>query len=296
MTTGTDSKPTTPLKKERRQIWWVLFLFSIVAIAISGVSLAQRIGEYYKEVDHPLFAYIEVLSTDFTFAGHEVHVEEVIDDDSDPAIKVTYGEHTLLLDVVYPPKYQLPTLFDRQHEWFSMLFFADRANMTLDEFETRIANDEIRPRLAIVTRTPFGIEPIKEPRFDSIAQEQNMSSGEVHTDRFRYDFYEFDRDGTFSHEIKRFPESGKSLMRRRVNAELKGQPEPQRAEDEIQEYTWEYGAALKVTNRAPAITIEKQALLNAGWTLPVAASGFLMLVVSFFFAIAPARTQINTGT
>ncbi|MEZ6165288.1 MAG: hypothetical protein R3B67_12745 [Phycisphaerales bacterium] len=78
-------------------------------------------------------------------------------------------------------------------------------------------------------------------------------------------------------------------MRRRANAELKGEPEPQRSDDEIQEYTWEYGAALKVTNRPPGITLEKQALLNAGWTLPVAASGFLLLVVSFCFAIAPDR-------
>ena len=78
-------------------------------------------------------------------------------------------------------------------------------------------------------------------------------------------------------------------MRRKVNAELKGEPEPQRAEDEIKEYTWQWGAAIKVTNRPPPITQERQALRDAGWTLPVAAAGFLMLVVSFFFAIAPAR-------
>lgn len=287
---GTE-KPIQHAKKESRRVWWGLCIISIIAIVIAGVSLTKRIGDYYKQVDHPLFAYIQVASSDFTFAGRDVSLREIVREDESQAIEVVFGDETLELDVVYPPKHALPTLFDRQNEWFTMVFFADRSGMTLEEFENRIASDEIRPRLAIVTRTPFGLDPVKDPRFDSIGREQNMSTGEVHTDRFRFDFYEFQRDGTIDHEYKRFPESGKSLMRRRVNAELRGEPEPQRADDEIQEYTWQYGAALKVTNRPPAITLEKQALLNAGWTLPVAAAGFLLLVVSFFFAIAPARVK-----
>lgn len=293
MTTEPTNASAAP-KRENRLPWWLLFAASVIAVLVSGVSLTNRIGAYYDEVDHPLFAYIQVASTDFTFAQREVRFEEVILDEQ-PVIRVTFGEQELLLPVAISPKHALPTLFDRQREWLGVFFFADRANMTIEQFKARIASDEIRPRLAIVTRTPFGVDPVKEPRFDSIARQQNESTAEVHRDRFRYDFYELTREGDIEHQVKRFPESGKSLMRRRVNAELKGEPEPQRADDEISEYTWEYGAALKVTNRPPAITLEKQALLNAGWTLPVAAAGFLLGAVAFFFAIAPPRAREETA-
>ncbi|MCR9075371.1 MAG: hypothetical protein NXI07_04960 [bacterium] len=287
---GTDqSKPAEQAHREGRGIWWMLFYLSIVAIIVAGISLTKRIGAYYERVDHPLFAYNEVASTDFTFAGRDVSIEEIQRSDESMALRVEYGDESLELDVVYPPKHTLPTLFDRQREWFGMYFFADRSGMTLQQFEDGIASDEIQLRLAIVTRTPFGVEPAKDPRHESIGRTENETTGEARRDLFRYDFYEFKRDGTIELESKRFPESGKSFMRRRVNAELRGEPEPERADDEIREYTWQWGAAIKVTNRPPPITQERQALLNAGWTLPVAAGGFLLLAVSFFFAIAPPR-------
>lgn len=287
---GTDhSKPARKAPREGRGIWWMLFFISIVAIIVAGISLTKRIGAYYERVDHPLFAYNEVASTEFTFAGRDVSIEEVQRADESLALLVEYGDQSMEIDVVYPPKHALPTLFDRQREWFGMYFFADRSGMTLQQFEEGIASDEIQLRLAIVTRTPFGVEPAKDPRHESIGRTENETTGEARRDLFRYDFYEFKRDGTIELESKRFPESGKSFMRRRVNAELRGEPEPERADDEIREYTWQWGAAIKVTNRPPPITQERQALLNAGWTLPVAAGGFLMLAVSFFFAIAPPR-------
>ena len=287
---GTEnSNPTSAATREKRGIWWILAGISVVAILVAGVNLTKRIGAYHERVDHPLFAYIEVVSTRFSFADREISIEEHQRDDGTLGLLVSYGDETLDLDVVYPPKHTLPTLFDRQREWFGMYFFADRSGRTLLEFEDAIATDEIPLRLAIVTRTPFGVDPAKEPRHDGIGRDENQTTGEARRDLFRYDFYEFERDGTINHESKRFPESGKSFMRRRVNAELKGEPEPERASDEIKEYTWQWGSAIKVTNRPPPITQERQALIDAGWTLPVAAGGFLMLVVSFFFAIAPAR-------
>ena len=280
---------TTPLPKKGRGIWWGLFVLSLVAILIAGLQLTKRIGKYYDDADNPLFAYVQLVSTDFTFAGQEVSLTETTDAEGKQIIDVRFGEEQLLLDVVYQPKHHLPTLFDRQREWLGMYFFADRSGMTLTEFQHRIQTDEILPRLAIVTRTPFGVEPAKDPRHESIARNENETTGEARRDLFRYDFYEFKRDGTIAHEALRFPESGKSFLRRRVNADLKGEPEPQRADDELREYTWQWGAAIKVTNRPPPITQERQALLYAGWTLPVAAAGFLLAAVSFFFAIAPAR-------
>lgn len=287
---GTDTTPTqTDRPREKRGVWWIIAAISVVAILVAGINLTKRIGAYYEREDNPLFAYIEVVSTGFTFAEREVTITELQREDGSLALVATFGDETLELDVVYPPKHTLPTLFDRQREWFGMYFFADRSGRTLREFEDAIYQDEIPLRLAIVTRTPFGVEPAKEPRFDSIGRDENETTGEARRDLFRYDFYEFMPDGTIAQESKRFPESGKSFMRRQVNAELKGEPSPERADDEIKEYTWQWGAALKVTNRPPAITQERQALRDAGWTLPVAAGGFLMLVVSFFFAIAPPR-------
>jgi hypothetical protein len=289
-TMGTDTTPSKPDRpREKRGIWWIIAAISVVAILVAGINLTKRIGAYYEREDNPLFAFIEVVSTEFTFADRDVTITESQREDGSLALLATFGDETIELDVVYPPKHTLPTLFDRQREWFGMYFFADRSGRTLREFEDAIYKDEIPLRLAIVTRTPFGVEPAKEPRFDSIERDENQTTGEARRDLFRYDFYEFMPDGTIALESKRFPESGKSFMRRQVNAELKGEPAPERADDEIREYTWQWGAALKVTNRPPAITQERQALRDAGWTLPVAAAGFLMLVVSFFFAIAPAR-------
>lgn len=288
-TMGTDSTKPIQETKDSRTICWALVVISIIAIVISGYALAKRISVYNDTTDHSLFAYIEVVSSSFTFADKPVTlVEDTVDDK--PVIRVGYGDVELVLDVAIESKVPLPTLFDRQKDWMTMVFFADRSGMTLAEFDQKIRTDEIRPRLALITRTPFGIEPPKEPRFENIGHDENQSTGDVHREQWRFDCYEFLRDGTTNHEVKRFPESGKSLLRRQNYAKLNGEPIPQRSEGELEEYTWQYGAALKTMPRAPAITFEKQALRNAGWTLPVAAGGFLLLIISFFFAIAPPRT------
>ncbi|MEZ6165287.1 MAG: hypothetical protein R3B67_12740 [Phycisphaerales bacterium] len=143
--------PPRKARKERRGIWWALVLISLVAIIVAGIELTKRIGAYYEQVEHPLFAYIQVASTDFTFAGRDVKLEELQLDSGEKLVRVTFDDQTLDLDVVYPPKHELPTLFDRQREWLGMFFFADRSRMTMQEFERRIMTDEIQPRLAIVT-------------------------------------------------------------------------------------------------------------------------------------------------
>ncbi len=276
-------------KKESRAFWWVLVVVSLVMIGVSGFSLAKRIDQYNKTNDNPLFAFIQATSPSFTFAGRPVTVVEETRDDK-AVIVVTYGDEELVLDVAVPPVQPLPDLYDRQKDWLTISLFADRSGMSMKEFEAKIISDEIKPRLGIITRTPFGIEPAKAPRFEGIEHEKNASTADVHREQWRFDCYEFLRDGTITHEIKRYPESGKSLARRQNYAKLKGEPIPGRRDDELAEYTWQYGAALKVMPRAPAITHERQALRVSGWTLPATATGFLLLLVSFFFAIAPKRT------
>lgn len=291
MDTDTTTMPT-PAKapKESRAVWWAMVVLSIITIAISGQQLAKRIAGYYESFDHPLFAYIPAQSTDFEFAGRQLKLTEDTIDDK-PVIRIDYGDQQLILDVSIPPQQPLPTLYDRHKDWMTLVFFADRSGMSLDDFVAKFDTDEIQPRLALATRTPFGIAPVKEPIFEGIEHEKNLSTGDVHREQWRLDFYEFKRDGTIEKETKRYPESSRSLTRRQKQAVKEGNHLPERRDDEIQVYTWEYGAALKVMPRAPAITMEKQALRVAGWTLPVAAAGFLVLVISFFFAIAPQRTK-----
>ena len=275
---------------EHRGIFWGLFALALIMIAVAGYQLAGRIAEFNQVEDRPIFAFIPIISTDFEFAGRPVTLKEETIDDR-PVVRVQYGDEELVLDVTVPPTVPLPSLYERQKDWMTLNFFADRSGMTKGEFMAKIESDEINPRLGLVTRTPFGIEPAKAPRFDNIAQEKNASSADVHREQWRFDCYEFNRDGTITHEVKRFPESGRSLLTRQNYAKLKGEEIPQRSEGELEEYSWEYDSALKVMPRAPAITMEKQALRNAGWTLPTAAAGFLLAIVSFFFAIAPARTS-----
>ncbi len=277
-----------PPVKEGRRIWWSLCGVSLLTIVIAGIALAGRIADYNKESDHPLFAYIQVASTSFTFAGRTVELLEETLDGRD-VVRVRYGDEELILDVAIPPLVPLPTLYERQKDWLTLSFFADRAGMSMREFQRKLENDEIKPRLALVTRTPFGVDPLKAPNHESLQQPETWGNGEIRSDLWRFDCYEFLRDGTIVHEVKRFPESGQSLLRRQNYAKLKGEPIPQRRDGELEEYSWQRGAALKIMPRAPAITMEQQALRVSGWTLPATAAGFLVFLVSFFFAIAPAR-------
>jgi hypothetical protein len=288
---------TTNTKSESRRGYWILVALSVVVIIISGYALAARISNYNGSEERSLFAYIQAQSTDFVFADRPITISEVtIESETDAGIeskdfiRVIFGDQELLLDVAMAPKQPLPSLYERHKNWMTLVFFADRSGMTLKEFSRRIETDEIRPRLAIAARYPFGIDAPKDPRFENLQQQENWATGEVRRDRWRFDFYEFNRDGSIATESLRFPESGKSLLRRQNYAKLKGEEIPTRDEGEIEEYSWQYGAAIKTMKRPPAITFEKQALRVAGWTLPTAAASFLVLVISFFFAIAPPRT------
>jgi len=276
--------------KATRKVLWFIAALSIATLAVSSVALAKRIHNFNQQRQAPLYSFIDIQNDSFEMFGHQFNMIETTIDDK-PYLKINFGSDELLLPVAIPPRHQLPTLFDRQADWMSMMVLADRAGMSLQELNNKINAGQIIPRLIIVTRTPFGVEPTKDKIFDSIEHEKNESWGQSRRDLWRFNFYEMNPQGTITtHQPLRFPESGKSLLRRQNNAKLKGLPIPQRNPGEITEYTWQYGAALKVSPRAPAITFENQALRAAGWTLPTTAASILILIASIFFAIAPPRT------
>jgi len=281
-----------PNKPRRRTLHWTVAGVSLVTLVVSTLLLANRVRAYNESSVSSLYAYVEVVNPEFDYFDRSIEITDVQSDDSEDlghVLRVQYGDDVLTLPVAVEPRQNLPGLFNKHTSWMRMMFCADRAGMSMDEFQARMARDEIETRLIIVTRTPFGIDAKKGGVF-GLEQEQNESTGDVRRDRWLFDFYELAPDGGFIvHQPLRFPESGKSLLRRQNNAKLKGEPIPGREAGELQERTWQYGAALKVMPRAPAITFENQALRAAGWTLPAASASVLGLVYGVFFALAPAR-------
>lgn len=278
-------------RRPRRILPWLVAAVSLVTLVVSVVMLAQRVRTYNESSVNSVFAFIEVNNPEFEFFGRPVVLTEVETDDGDPAVRISYGNDGLSIPVTVEPRQKLPGFFNRHADWLRMVFFADRSGLSMEEFQARMARDEIETRLVVVTRTPFGVDPDK-PGLFGLEQERNESTADVRRDQWRFDFYELNPEGGLTvHQPLRFPESGKSLLRRQNQAELAGEPIPQRDPGEIQERTWQYGAALKVMPRAPAITFENQALRAAGWTLPVASASVLGLVFGVFFGIAPARTR-----
>lgn len=281
-----------PDKPRRRTLPWTVAAISLVTLIASTYLLAKRVRAYNEASVSSLFAYIEVVNPEFEYLGRPVRITDVPAEESDGlghVLRVEYGEDELTLPVAVEPRQSLPGLFNKHTDWMRMLFCADRAGMSMQEFEEKMARDEIDTRLIIVTRTPFGIDANNQGVF-GLEQDQNASTADVRRDRWLFDFYELSDGGGFIvHQPLRFPESGKSLLRRQNNAKLKGEPIPEREAGELQERTWQYGAALKVMPRAPAITFENQALRAAGWTLPAASASVLGLVFGIFFGLAPSR-------
>jgi len=298
-TSAPNAYTTDPIaspKRRVRPLLLVLCALFVVALVVSVGALARRIGDFNTDRDAPIHAFISVSKTEFEFFEHEVVIEEARDDQGEPIIRVTYGSgqdaQTLAIPVEIEPRYELPTLYDRHMDWFTVVLFGDRSGMSYERFEEAITTGEITPRLVIATRSPFGAEAPKEKRFENIEHERDWMWGESRRDLWLFRFYEPLPDGSIRiHRPLRFPESGKSLARRQNYADLRGGDIPQREPGEIREYTWQYGVALKLSPRAPAITMENQALRNAGWTLPASAASVLGIFVTLFFALAPVRPR-----
>ena len=151
--------------KESRRMWWALVGLSVVMIGVSGISLARRIANYNKTNDHPLFAYIQATSTSFTFADRPIEIVEDTVDGQD-VIRIGYGDQELVLDVAIPPLQPLPELYERHQDWLTISLFADRSGLSMDDFQQQLETDQIKPRLGIVTRTPFGLERLEEPNHE----------------------------------------------------------------------------------------------------------------------------------
>jgi len=257
-----------------------------VVLVVSGYAMAKRVGEYNATHLGPTYRFIQTDLTDFEFAGRPVTIADAVDEHGVGEITIAYGPDTLALPVQIPNPVALPG-FERYRDWFSMQIFAESTRMSFDDFRNGIDDGSITPRLIAVTRNPLS-EDVREGRFNLNVPE-NWGTGEVHRDRWTFTFHEFLPAGGFESQTLRFPQSGASFYREQVNADLKGEPLPERRDDELHEGTWQFQAALPLMPRTPAITMEQQALRNTGWTLPVASASVLLIMFSLASAFAPDR-------
>lgn len=265
---------------------------SLLTLGVSVWMLGRRIEKWNHTERLPVYYFMSVGSTSFTFAGKPVTITDDLNEQGEGDVVVSYGDDTLRIPVTIPNELPLPGLA-RHEGWLRFHVFAKATGLTFDEFEDALATGEITSRLVAVVRTP-NAAPAGEGLFD-LETEEDWGWGEVRRDRWVFTFHEFLPEGGWRTETLRFPESGKSFYRRQVKAEREGLPPPVRRDDELKEGSWEFNAAIPLMNRPPSITNEQQALRNAGWTLPVASTSVVTLMLSIAFAFAPQRKRADPG-
>jgi len=203
---------------------------------------------------------------------------------------VSYAGDTLRIPVQIPQPLPLPGL-ERHAEWLRVAQFAEGSAMGYAEFVRRFDAGEIPARLVIVTRNPLSGEG-DEPKF-GLEHGEGWGWGEVRRDRWTFTFHELLAEGGFASHTLKFPEPGSSFYRRQIRAEREGLPPPVRDPDELREGSWEFQAALPLMRRPPGITKERQALREAGWTLPTASGSIIGLIACLAIALAPSREQVE---
>ena len=278
-----------PPSTRRRLIAGALALASLATLVTTGGMLAQRVAAWNDTNDDANYAFIDVGEMEFEYAGERVLITDELDDDGAGEVIVAFGADERRFPVAVPNKLPLPGL-DRHHDWLRIQIFADATGIArVDDLRAAINAGEVTPRLVITTRTPRAAAT-EAGRFE-LETPDEWGWGEVRRDRWLFTFTELLPGGGFREQSLRFPESGRSFYRRQIEAAEEGEPAPQRAPDELAEGTWQFQAALPLMNRAPAITMERQALLSAGWTLPVASGSVIVLIFSIAWFFAPDRVR-----
>lgn len=267
---------------------------SLLVFVGSGVLLAQRVRSYNVEHPRAIFYAIRIDDFAFDFAGRRAIVTPELDAAGEGQLTLTYGDAEgaakVVMPVQVPQPIELPGL-DRFLDWMHVYYVAENSQrLAIPAFRERVDRGDEPVRCVVVERR---VDPgvAEKSRFDLAVDEDDWGWGEVMRHRWTFAFHELMPDGTIQTHELRMPESGASFYRRQVRAHQAGEPAPQRAADELKEGSWEWDIALRTMPRPPAITMENQGLLAAGWTLPVTSAAALAAIVSLAFAFAPPRTK-----
>jgi hypothetical protein len=245
-----------------------ILLAGISALGVIAGSWAMvgRVASFNRSATKELYVFKAVDQRRFAYAGREVTIEDT-DEHGNAGVLITYGDDRLALRATVPPgDPNLPGLV-RHADWLTVLRFAPRRGISLEEMERRIEAGEIADRLVAVVREP---QPGSDPGTFGRAVESEWT----------FHLYEFLPAGGFAAEHLRYPESDSALARRQGAARRAGRPAPERRRDELKEGTWEFAAALLAmpTGSAPGPTFAGDAMSALGWTLPVTGLSFMGLV------------------
>ena len=248
-----------------RKIAWCLAVGSFLTMLGSVGGVAYRVSKFHEANKREINAFRAIDMRKVTFAGRPITLTDAGVGNEPRELVVRYGDDEKRLHVSIPRQYDLPGL--KSHEdWMRLLAFAPMSGLELQEFTDQIDSGDLPIRLVIVTRTP---RPGTDPR----------TRGSVWKKDWRFDFYEFKREGGIEqHPRLRYPTT-------------RGVKKPR--DGELQENTWQFQAALQLMPQAgrigPTHNFFGNALSAASWTLPLATFSGLLCTVSLAFAFAPRR-------
>lgn len=283
-----------PAKATIRTLPLALAAASLVWVLATGSLMAMRLAEHYRQSGRELYMFQPVNDRSFSYAGRPVSIRDQTDEHGNDIVAVGYGDESLRLRVPITPGHaDLPGL-TRHDEWLRVYRFAPRRGKTVQEVERAIREGMITDRLVIATLTP---RPGTDPQ----------TYGRVWRRDALFDFYELLPDGRIDHRRLRQPESERALKRRQDQARERGQPIPQRRQDELVPGFWEHEvASLLLYARGAPTAIPGSPSPNLGpaggpvgamgWTLPATSVGILVLLLSLAIGLAPSRERVARRT
>ncbi|GMV26500.1 MAG: hypothetical protein AMXMBFR58_25310 [Phycisphaerae bacterium] len=250
-----------------RTIAFIVALLACGAMLGSGYLMARRIGAFHRENPREIFAFQRIDYREFEFAGRKVTLTDE-EQDGIKYLRVTYGDAQERLLVTVPIEAKLPGLAGHER-WMRALMFSSAMGKRINEVQADLASGKVKPRLAIVTRTP----PPGQPE---------AYEGRLNPKAWVFDFYEFKPEGGFEHQRLGFPTTK--------------QHQPDKP-GELRENTWEYQAALSVIPEgiAPKPKFTNDGLKAAGWTLPATSLSTLVMLGAIGFAAAVGKRRVQVA-
>lgn len=258
-------QPCSPGRRGAALAWALTVVLGLAALGCS-LLMTQRIAAYRRAHPAPVYAFQNITSTSFVYAGRSV----LFTQEKTPGgevLQVRYGEETLSIPASVAPR--LPEgvdLMTRQGDWMRLLRCAQANNTSLDELRDKLRTGQAQDILALVTRTPLGAAGEESPAQDRLRRHEWV-----------YAFYRFRPEGGFETQRLRFAPSRKAPP----------------AGNQLREGTWQYAAALLLTppGSAPTPKFLSDGLRAAGWTLPAATLAFVGMIASIVINAAPRRVR-----
>ena len=234
-----------------RQVFWrTLLTLGTLGFVACVLVMSRRIVDDLRARPRPLFLFREVDQREFTYAGRRVSLTDATIEGG-PYVMLGYGDQKVQLHATRPSNYDLPGL-GKHADWLRVLSFIDSTGMDPDQAEALSREGKVPDRLAVVTK--------------SLRAGANPDTwGEVWKHDWVFEFHELRPDGAIQRQRLGYPSPGSKGAR----------------EDQIQEGSWQYNAALHLMPKGgPTLTFRQSPVAAAGWTLPAAALSAVIGLVS----------------